>query len=32
MALAERNGIKLITADEELHSKAPGIAVLLREF
>jgi predicted nucleic acid-binding protein len=32
MALAKRNGTKLITADEELYSKAPSIAVLLREF
>jgi predicted nucleic acid-binding protein len=32
IALAKRDGIKLITADEELHNKAPDLAMLLQEF
>jgi predicted nucleic acid-binding protein len=32
LAVAKNNDAKLITADEELHAKAPGTAVLLREF
>ena len=32
ITVANKNDAKLITADEELHAKAPGTTVLLREF
>ncbi|MFQ6077086.1 MAG: type II toxin-antitoxin system VapC family toxin [Candidatus Bathyarchaeia archaeon] len=32
MAMTERNRIKMLTADEEIHDKAPDITVLLKEF
>jgi len=32
IAMAERDGTKLITADDEIHNKAPDLSMLLREY
>jgi len=32
LSLAERNGTRLVTADENLWNKAPNLVVLLKEF